>query len=71
MGNKITKELPDGTKLTIDKDHEGKSYYRHGHSGPDFERTEHNAIGMAAVNATFGDKPILDHDAKTHPTRRW
>lgn len=67
--NRFDKSLPDGTRIFGDKSQEGSPGYRHGHSGPDFHRSEHSTIGSAAVDAAMG-KTSTGHTGGSHPTTR-
>lgn len=52
-----------GTNLYGTKGLDGKTGFKHGHSGSNFNRTPHSSLGSAALG-----KP---HGAKGHKTHRW
>lgn len=67
--DRFSKELSDGTTIFGSKSMEGSTGYKHGHSGTDFQRSEHSTIGSAAVDAAMGSDSI-GHTADDHPTTR-
>jgi hypothetical protein len=67
--NSFEKQLKDGTTIHGDKSMEGRPGYKHGHSGPDFDRSQHSTIGSTAVDSALGSSSP-GHTSKDHPTNR-
>jgi len=59
----FSKKLKDGTTIYGPKSFDGKPGHKHGHRGPNFNRTPHSSLGAAAIG-----KP---HSTKDHKTDRW